>query len=163
MRLRNLLILVCVLALAAVAAFAFWSTSSKDTSSYTPESAQPPGRGVVGNAKSDTDPYDVLITYTTDGYSPRDITIEKGKRVRFLNKSSEETWPASGIHPTHTLYPEKTSADCLGSSFDSCAALKNGEFFDFTFNYPGTWNFHDHLHPYDTGSITVTDEPPTKK
>jgi len=42
----------------------------------------------------------------------------------------------------------------------SRAALKNDEFFDFTFNYPGTWNFHDHLHPYDTGSIIVTEGSP---
>ncbi|MCE9541478.1 cupredoxin domain-containing protein [Candidatus Kaiserbacteria bacterium] len=124
--------------------------------SYASPAAQPPGHGIVGNSKLDTDPYDVLITYTDEGFSPADISIAQGQRVRFLNNSKQTTWPASGLHPTHTLYPEKESSDCLGSSFDSCAELQKGEFFDFTFNYAGVWTFHDHLHPYSTGSITVT-------
>ena len=98
----------------------------------------------------------MLITYTDDGFSPADISITQGQRVRFLNDSKESTWPASGVHPTHSLYPEKESSDCLGSSFDACTSLTRGEFYDFTFYYPGTWTFHDHVHAYNTGSITVT-------
>ena len=132
-----------------------------DDFSYTPPAAEPAGHGVVGNAKLDTDPYDVLITYTDDGFSPADISITQGQRVRFLNDSREPTWPASGVHPTHSLYPEKESSDCLGSSFDACTSLTRGEFYDFTFYYPGTWTFHDHVHAYNTGSITVTTGSPT--
>ncbi len=124
--------------------------------SYQSPSSELPGKGVVGNAESNTDAYDVVIEYTDDGFKPRDITIKRGERVRFLNTSSEGTWPASAIHPTHSLYPEKESTDCLGSSFDSCRILQNGEFFDFTFQYEGEWRFHDHVHAYQTGSITVT-------
>ena len=124
-------------------------------SSYTVPATEPPGHGVVGNAKLDTDPYDVEIVYTNKGFSTTSITVASGTRIRFLNKSSETEWPASGIHPTHTLYPEKESSDCLGSSFDSCESLMPGEFFDFTFYYTGTWPFHDHLHAYDTGEIVV--------
>jgi plastocyanin len=116
---------------------------------------EPPGKGVVGNPSITTDPFDTTITYTDEGFSPRDITIRAGERVRFLNKSSTAFWPASGVHPTHTLYPEKESTDCLGSSFDACQDLKSGEFFDYTFYYKGTWPYHDHLHGYDSGSITV--------
>jgi hypothetical protein len=123
--------------------------------SYKPPAAEPPGRGIVGNAKLDTDPYDVLITYTDDGFSPRDVTIEQGQRVRFLNSSSAAFWPASGVHPTHTLYPEKESTDCLGSSFDSCQDVAPGEYFDFTFYYEGAWPFHDHSHAYHSGTVTV--------
>jgi len=123
---------------------------------YTPLAPQPSGQSVVGNAADDSDPFDITITYTNDGYSPRDITIAQGTRVRFLNAASETTWPASGVHPTHTLYPEKESTDCLGSSFDSCRGLKPEEFYDFTFYYPGRWPFHDHEHAFHSGSITVT-------
>ncbi len=133
----------------------YFSTQSKSEPAYPATPTEAPGMGVVGNATTDTDPFDVTITYTDDGYSPADITIQQGQRVRFLNASENTTWPASSLHPTHTLYPEKESTNCLGSSFDSCHDLTLGEFFDFTFNYPGTWRFHDHLHPYDTGSITV--------
>ena len=142
-----------ILMVAALIVFFFLHRQS---SRYEEPAQEPPGKGVVGNVKIDKDPYDVTITYA-DGFNPRDIAIKKGQRVRFLNDSEEETWPASGVHPTHTLYPEKQSTDCLGSSFDSCVGLKQGEFFDFTFNYIGEWRYHDHLHPYHSGAITVTD------
>lgn len=129
---------------------------------YTPKS-EPPGHGVVGNASLDKDPYDTLIAYTDTGFEPNQITITQGTRVRFLNKSSESTWPAVGVHPSHTLYPEKESTDCLGSAFDACQDLKPGEFFDFTFYYVGSWPFHDHSHAYQTGTITVTEAASTTK
>lgn len=154
---KNLqLILGAVIFLVCAAGGYFLWQSSADAPSYESTQSELPGKGVVGNAQSDTDQFDITIEYTKDGFVPRDITIEQGTRVRFLNTSSEETWPASGIHPTHSIYPEKESTDCLGSSFDSCVALKNGEFFDFTFYYTGEWRYHDHIHAYQTGSITVT-------
>jgi hypothetical protein len=123
---------------------------------YTPPAPEPPGTPVVGNASLDQDPYDVLVTFTDDGFSPRDITVQPGTRVRFLNSSSASFWPASGVHPTHTLYPEKEQTDCLGSTFDACQDVAPGEFFDFTFYYPGSWPFHDHIRAYNTGTITVS-------
>ena len=150
-----LIVGIIVLLAFAVGGYLLWQYSVQ-TSSYESAPSELPGKGVVGNVESDTDQFDVTIVYTKDGFVPRDITIVEGTRVRFLNTSNEETWPASGIHPTHSLYPEKESTDCLGSSFDSCAVLMNGDFFDFTFYYTGEWRYHDHIHAYQTGSITVT-------
>ena len=116
---------------------------------------RPPGKGVTGLLKLGTDSFDVMISFTGSGFVPPEISIAAGTRVRFVNDSSEEFWPASGIHPTHTLYPEKSANDCLGSSFDACTGLPKGGFFDYTFFYPGTWSFHDHLHPEYTGRIIV--------
>lgn len=147
--------LLIVLAILGAAAYYFGSRAS-NALDYTPPAQQPPGKGVVGNARLDSDPYDITITYTDDGFSPRDITIDQGTRVRFVNNSSSTFWPASGVHPTHTLYPEKEGSDCLGSAFDACEDLQPGEFYDFTFYYIGNWSYHDHLHAYNTGTITVT-------
>ncbi len=148
---------LCLVALVlAGAAYAVWSRfhiSSVPT--YRSVAEEAPGRGVTGNAKVDPDPYDVEIVYTDEGYATTSIVVTKGTRIRFLNASSAATWPASGIHPTHTLYPEKQPTDCLGSSFDSCGSLMRGEYFDFTFNYVGRWPFHDHLHGYHSGTIVV--------
>lgn len=141
-----------LLVLAYLAWMRFGATS---VPAYQPPAAEPPGHGVVGNAKVDSDPYDLEIIYTNKGFSTTSVAVKQGTRIRFLNKSSEEEWPASGIHPTHTLYPEKEATDCLGSSFDSCESLVSGEFYDFTFYYVGTWPFHDHLHGYNTGEIIV--------
>lgn len=137
--------------------FLYAKTNTPSITKYT-QQTEAPGVGVVGNPSLNTDPFDVTITYTDEGYTPNEITIKKGTRVRFLNASKEMTWPASGVHPTHTLYPEKENSDCLGSSFDACQDLKQGEFFDFTFNYVGEWRYHDHSHAYNTGVITVTAE-----
>ena len=115
----------------------------------------PPGNGVLGSGTS-TDPYDVLVAYTDAGYSPAEVTIQKGQRVRFVNRSTEPTWPASAIHPTHSLYPGKEAPDCLGSAFDACRGLVQGEFWAFTFNHAGEWRYHDHLYASKTGVIIVT-------
>ena len=113
--------------------------------------------GVVGAAEDDTDPFDIETVFDGEKFTPSELTIKKGTRVRFYNGSTIGIWPASGVHPTHTLYPEKQSTDCLGSSFDSCGNLNPGDFFDFTFNYTGQWRYHDHSHAYYTGVITVTE------
>lgn len=97
----------------------------------------------------------VVVTYTEGGYSPASVTLIKGQTVRFMNGAGAETWPASAIHPTHGVYPEKSAANCRGSSFDACRGLKKGESWDFTFNQVGTWRFHDHLHAQHTGTIVV--------
>lgn len=115
---------------------------------------EPSGNATIGTGGDD--PYDALIEFTDDGFTPKDVTIREGQRVRFLNKSTDQqTWPASAVHPTHSLYPGKSASDCLGSEFDACRGLKGGEYFDFTFNYKGQWRFHDHLHASKTGSVTV--------
>ena len=116
------------------------------------------GTGSPSTDTPNTQGYDALITYTNAGYNPLSLTIKKGQTVRFLNdSSSEQTWPASAIHPTHALYPQKSSSDCLGSSFDACRALNSSEHWDFTFSEVGTWRYHDHLHTNKTGTVVVTE------
>ena len=148
----GLVVLTSVLATGAV----LRQRSSSGVAPYTPPAAEPSGYGVTGKADVTQDAYSVTIILTDDGFTPRDIEVVPGTRVRFLNSSSDTFWPASGVHPTHSLYPEKEPTDCLGSSFDACKALTSGEFYDFTFYYVGRWTFHDHLHAYHTGSVTVT-------
>lgn len=146
---------VALLVLVLVGAYYLWGDTS-GVPKYAPPAKELPGQGVTGNASSDTDPFDVTITYGEKGFAPADIVVAQGTRVRFINASKEPVWPASGVHPTHTLYPEKGATDCLGSTFDACKALAPGEFYDFTFYYVGNWSFHDHAHAYNTGSVTVT-------
>ncbi len=100
----------------------------------------------------------VVISYTNEGYDPREVNIKRGDTVRFTNNSTDqETWPASAVHPTHSIYPEKREGDCLGSSFDACRGLQSGESWDFTFSEVGEWRFHDHLHTAKTGIVNVSE------
>lgn len=121
------------------------------------ERSEATGNPQVGVAASSSDPFDALITFTGEAFEPAELTIKKGTRVRFLNASDTVTWPASAVHPTHSLYPEKRAEDCLGSAFDACRELNKGEFFDYTFNYTGEWRYHDHSHAYYTGAVLVTE------
>lgn len=98
-----------------------------------------------------------VITYTDAGFNPASIAITKGQTVRWMNNSSASVWPASAVHPTHGVYPQKSSSDCLGSSFDSCRGLAKGESWDFIFSSVGSWKFHNHLNASKTGSVTVTE------
>lgn len=95
------------------------------------------------------------ITYTDDGFSPDSVTILRGDTVRFVNESSDRMWVGSDIHPTHSLYPEKTSGDCLGSSFDQCRASVNGESWEFTFDKVGEWRYHNHVRASKRGFVIV--------
>ena len=94
------------------------------------------------------------IVMTNGLFTPEILEIKAGDTVSFFNNDSlHPHWPASGPHPTHTLYPE--TGGCIGSKFDACKELAFGESFNFTFNIKGTWPFHDHLNPIVRGKIVV--------
>lgn len=93
------------------------------------------------------------IEITSSGFNPSSIRINTGDEVTFVNKDKEEHWPASAVHPTHLAYPE--AGGCIGSKFDSCEGLSEGESLSFTFNHKGDWKYHDHLNPKFRGSIKV--------
>jgi len=98
----------------------------------------------------------VTITYTDSGFSPREVTVKKGKSVTWVNDSSRDMWPASAVHPTHGAYPEDVPGQCLGSSFDACTGHANGAVWTFTFNQVGQWRYHDHIDASKTGTVIVT-------
>lgn len=98
-----------------------------------------------------------VITYTDAGFVPSSVTIRKGQTVRWVNNSGSKVWPASAIHPAHSTYPQKSASDCLGSSFDACKGLTQGEAWDFTFDLVGEWKFHNHMRSSQTGVVKVTE------
>lgn len=93
------------------------------------------------------------IGITDGGFSPTELKIRKGDTVIWTNKNNKSSWPASAMHPTHGVYPEK--GGCISSTFDACKGLDLGETFKFVFNQVGSWKYHDHLNPTYTGGIIV--------
>ncbi len=85
------------------------------------------------------------INLTKQGFVPDEIAIHQGDTVIFTTTAGKAFWPASNLHPTHAIYPE----------FDPKREIKPGDSWSFVFNKPGTWYFHDHLSPTNTGSIVV--------
>lgn len=98
-------------------------------------------------------PPDNTIKITSSGFEPKTLSVKAGTTVTFVNEDSNEHWPASAVHPTHAAYPE--SGGCIGSKFDACKGLAQGESFSFTFNEKGSWKYHDHLRTSSTGTIVV--------
>lgn len=99
------------------------------------------------------------IEMNSDEFSPNILTINVGSTVEWINKDTVEHWPASAMHPTHTVYPGSDIKKCGTSEeksiFDSCRGLKQNEGWSFTFNEKGTWSYHDHLNPKLYGKIVV--------
>jgi len=114
--------------------------TSKPSAQQPPASQAPP---VEENA----------VTYTDSGYAPIALNIKNGETVIFKNQSPQSMWTASAAHPTHRIYP--TTGGCLGSTFDACAGVQLGGSWSFRFDIPGTWKYHNHLSPGDTGTIIV--------
>ncbi|PIR82860.1 hypothetical protein COU20_00050 [Candidatus Kaiserbacteria bacterium CG10_big_fil_rev_8_21_14_0_10_59_10] len=85
------------------------------------------------------------VTLGEDGFSPRELTVALGDEVVFRTTRNEPFWPASNVHPTHTLYP----------AFDPQEPVAPEDSWSFVFDKPGEWRYHDHILPYYTGTITV--------
>lgn len=98
------------------------------------------------------------VTYSDDGFSPKDITIKVGDTVAWVNNTSGDMWVASAVHPTHSVYAGTSLREHCGSgpsttAFDQC---EGGKTYTFTFTKEGLHRYHDHINASKTGSITVT-------
>lgn len=87
------------------------------------------------------------VTITSNGFSPKEITVKQGAEVIFKNMDSADRWPASAPHPTHTNYPE----------FDPKKPIKPGASWSFTANRVGSFFYHEHLNPIQFGKMVVTE------
>jgi plastocyanin len=109
------------------------------------------GGSVLNNEK--------VIEMTDAGFSPSILTISVGDTVTFVNKGSEEHWPASAVHPTHTVYPDSNIEKCGTSEeskiFDACRGVAPDASYKFTFYEKGSWGYHDHLNAGLFGKIIV--------
>ncbi|HEX3099900.1 MAG TPA: cupredoxin domain-containing protein [Patescibacteria group bacterium] len=117
--------------------------ASTDTNTNTNIQGDAPTKEPV--APDGNDVAVVEIDYDGKAFSPSTVTIKSGDVVVFKNNSTTSFWPASGPHPTHTLYPE----------FDPKQAIAAGQSWQFKFTKVGTWPFHNHLNPSATGTIIV--------
>ncbi len=87
------------------------------------------------------------IVMDATGFVPKELTIKKGTEVIFKNADTEDRWPASAPHPTHTNYP----------AFDPNAAVRPGASWSISFPQVGSFLYHDHLNPTRYGKIMVAE------
>jgi plastocyanin len=74
-------------------------------------------------------------------FTPASITVKKGTTVTWTNADSVG----------HTV----TETD--GQAGPSSGTLDQGKSYSFTFNTAGTFHYECKIHPYMTGTVTVTD------
>lgn len=102
-----------------------------------------------------------VIIYSDSGFSPQELTIKVGERVTFRNERSQKMWPATTVHPSHTVYPGSSIQKCFDEQadksvlFDACSDIEEGEEWSFTFNETGSWNYHNHRRSSERGTIIV--------
>lgn len=126
--------------------------SSEPAVQPTPQAAEQP-------AESGKQTAEKIITKTDAGFSPNSITIKKGETVTWKNQSAGAFWPASAMHPTHTVYGGTSLSehcpDTVKTAFDACQGLLVGSSWSFTFEKTGSWKYHDHLNPSHFGTVIV--------
>ena len=88
---------------------------------------------------------DIVVKITPDGFIPLEVNIKQGEKVVWWNESGAYAWPASDLHPTHTLY----------SAFDPLEPIPEGQAWAFVFNRAGEWKYHNHLKPNARGLVRV--------
>jgi len=88
------------------------------------------------------------VELRADGFYPETIAIQQGSTIIFSTTKTSPFWPASNLHPLHTIYPK----------LDSQRPLDQHESWSFRFDDIGKWEYHDHLNPTYTGRIIVVNE-----
>lgn len=86
------------------------------------------------------------VVLTENGFNPQELHIKKGDSITFTTNRNKSFWPASDLHPTHTIYPE----------FDPQQSIEPGKNWVFTFQKTGKWGFHDHLASLYKGKVIVS-------
>ena len=101
-----------------------------------------------------------VITMNESGFHPELLTLKQGDIVLFTNAGESDHWPASDIHPTHTIYPGSNINKCESTphGFDACKGVLPGESWNFTFRIGGEWRCHDHLAPELRCTISVEED-----
>lgn len=101
--------------------------------------------GSLGSVQDSRNTPEVTIILADRGFEPRYIRISKGTKVTFATTRSNQFWPASNEHPTHSIYGE----------FDPKRPLEANESWSFVFEKEGGWSYHDHIRSYFTGRVYV--------
>lgn len=84
------------------------------------------------------------ITYSDSGFSPSTVTVKSGDTVAIKNTSSSDMQFDSDPHPVHTDDEELNAGP-----------VTPGQTVTFTVTATGTYGYHNHLNPSDTGTIVI--------
>lgn len=78
------------------------------------------------------------------GFFPASVTVAPGSKVTWIVLDSSVPTVASNPHPTHTGLPGLESS-----------IIRMGGQYTFTFSTTGTWGYHNHNSPDQSGTVIV--------
>lgn len=142
---KSLLIGVVILVVAGVFVLLNNQGSKKiNTPSSTSVATTPPQSASPSVSPSPSAMEEKKITVTKNGFAPQTLKIKAGTKVTFVNNSGSAISVNSNPHPTHTLFP-----------FLNIGVINDGASASVTFDKTGTYTYHNHLNPSQTGEVVV--------
>lgn len=129
MKKSNMIIGVIILVILVGGVFAFMNRKT-DSNQTTSSSSNTPAAAT--------------ITYSSNGFSPVTVTVKSGDTVAIKNSSGSDMQLDSNPHPVHT---DDTDLNV--------GLVSAGQTRTFTVTKKGSFGFHNHLNPSDTGKIVI--------
>lgn len=86
----------------------------------------------------------VQVTVGQNGFLPKSLKVKAGTTVVWVNQSDMAVAIYSAVHPTHLVYQPLN----LGE-------VASGSSVELVFDKQGTYKYHDHLNPSQTGEVVV--------
>lgn len=136
-------VIVLILAGAGIG-YAMTHKSKPATTTTTETSASATTTETSTSTTPDAATSETVITYSNSGYSPATITVKNGTTVTIKNTSGHTMQFDSDPHPAHTTN-EELNVEKVGA----------GESQTFVVKRTGTFGYHNHLNPSETGTIIV--------
>ncbi|MBI2018190.1 cupredoxin domain-containing protein [Candidatus Daviesbacteria bacterium] len=146
---KNVVIATVVIVVLVLAGWYFIGSKKYSTPQAPAKVSQTPAPVAASPTSSATDGAIVTedknaVQISSSGFSPKSIAIKVGETVTWMNNDNTNHTVYSAGHPTHLTYPPLN----LGT-------IKPGRQVSLEFPKAGTYQYHDHLNPSLTGSVTV--------
>lgn len=139
----NKLVLASIIVVVIAAVFVL--TGGKKDNNIAPiQPPLPPEESRRLERESEASVQQVTVALSASGFAPQTIKIKSGTKVVWVNKSGAIATVDSAVHPTHLVYPPL-----------NLNSFEDGQSLSLVFDKPGTYQYHDHLNPSQTGTVVV--------
>lgn len=95
-----------------------------------------------------TEQAQVIITYSSSGFSPSTVTVKSGGKITWVNKSDKQVKIGANPHPIHT-----GNREISGGEFT--LDLQPGEEKTVDVSKADAFGYHNHLNASEVGTIIV--------
>ena len=92
---------------------------------------------------------ETMVIYTADKkFSPPCVAISSGSKIKWINQSGSPLSLGADPHPIHSGNRELTNGEFV-------LDIKNGDSADVTLTKKGSFGYHNHLAPWNMGTVVV--------